>query len=389
MAHRTRRGPLQLLAGLLRAIVPAAWRNRSEPTGSSGAAGSTESAAAAGSADTVNSTASSGAAEIGRLNRKHGATATERASTSGSGDVAADGRGSAARRLLGREPHRREVAAVLVLLLIACTLSASLPGVWAAHPGSPDPSVQPAANLDPYGSTDYALEPIGNPSPTPTDVPTYTVPPSSDSSQQTGPTEAPTTTPTKAPPTKPPPSKKYTFVALGDSLTYGYGDPGPSWPTRLDAKDAQLSLANNAGVSGDTTAMMRARLNSDVFAYKPDMLFVMGGTNDIGHEINISTTIGNLKAIIVAARAKGIRVILLTIPPTSYPRMTNSIDMLNAQIMYVGNIYGLVVADVHTPLSAAGGLYDSRYTSDGLHFSTLGTQVVANTIFNRCQAARF
>jgi lysophospholipase L1-like esterase len=157
----------------------------------------------------------------------------------------------------------------------------------------------------------------------------------------------------------------------------------------LDAKDAQLSLANNAGVSGDTTAMMRARLNSDVFAYKPDMLFVMGGTNDIGHEINISTTIGNLKAIIVAARAKGIRVILMTIPPTSYPRMTNSIDMLNAQIMYVGNIYGLVVADVHTPLSAAGGLYDSRYTSDGLHFSTLGTQVVANTIFNRCQAARF
>ncbi len=278
---------------------------------------------------------------------------------------------------------------MLVLLLVACTLSASLPGVWAAHPGPPDPSAQPAANLDPADQTDYAaLEPVGNASPTPTDVPTYTVPPPSDSAPRIGPTEAPTKTPTKAPPTKPPPSKNYTFVALGDSLTYGYGDPGPSWPVRVDAKDAQLRLLHNAGVNGDTTAQMRARLNS-VFAYKPDMLFVMGGTNDIGHNISITTAVSNLKAIVVAAQAKGIQVILMTIPPTSYPYMTDAIDTLNAQIAYIGKVYKLVVADVHTPLSAAGGLYDPRYTSDGLHFSTLGTQVVANAIFKRCQAARF
>ncbi|MGZ6315078.1 MAG: SGNH/GDSL hydrolase family protein [Candidatus Limnocylindrales bacterium] len=393
MAHRTRRGPLQFLAGLLRAISPSTRSNRPEPIVSRDPltpGGSTDSALGADAPAHAGSAAYSGTGEIARLRRKHGAIAAERARTP---DLPADGsagrRLSVGRRLLGREPHRRELAAVLVLLLIACTLSASLPGAWAAHPGSFTPSAQPVANLDPSGPADYFLEPAGNPSPTPTDVPTYTVPPLSEGSAEIGPTEAPTTTPTKAPPTKPPPSKKYTFVALGDSLTYGYGDPGPAWPVRLDAKDAQLTLVHNAGVSGDTTAGMRARLNSDVFAYKPDMLFVMGGTNDIGHEINISTTIGNLKAIIVSARAKGIRVILMTIPPTSYPHMTDSIDTLNAQIIYVGNIYGLVVADIHTPLSAPGGLYNPKYTSDGLHFSTLGTQVVANTIFNRCQAARF
>jgi lysophospholipase L1-like esterase len=157
----------------------------------------------------------------------------------------------------------------------------------------------------------------------------------------------------------------------------------------LDAKDAQLRLVSNAGVSGDTTGDMRARLNSDVFPHKPDMLFVMGGTNDIGRNISLTTTIANLRAIVVAAKAKGIRVILMTIPPTSYPAMAASINSLNAQIIYLGNIYGLIVVDVHAPLSTSDGVYVSRYTSDGLHLTTLGTQVVANTIFKRCQAARF
>ena len=183
--------------------------------------------------------------------------------------------------------------------------------------------------------------------------------------------------------------KVYTFVALGDSLTYGYGDPGPSWPVRVDAKDAQLRLVHNAGVSGDTTADMRARLNGDVFAYNPGVLFVMGGTNDVGHKISASTTIANLKAIVVAAKARGILVVLATIPPTSYPAMTDTIDALNAQIVRLANSYAVIVADVHKPLSGPDGLYISKYTSDGLHFSTLGTATVAQTIFLRCQAARF
>jgi lysophospholipase L1-like esterase len=181
----------------------------------------------------------------------------------------------------------------------------------------------------------------------------------------------------------------YTFVALGDSLTYGTGDPGPSWPVRVDAKDAELRLAHNAGVPGDTTAGMRARLDRDVFAYKPGVLFIMGGTNDIGHNISTATTIANLKAIVVAAKAKGILVVLTTIPPTSYPNMVTAIDSLNSQIVQLAKSYALILADVHKPLSTADGLYISKYTSDGLHFSTLGTATVAQTIFLRCQAARF
>jgi len=376
MAHRVRRGPLHLLLGLVRAMVPASWRARSDSTGSMA---ETDAMGSTGSIDT------SGAGEIARLNGKHTADAAGRGRTSDlRGEGASLDLGRLGRPLLPREPHRRELAAMLVLVLAACALSAGLPGAWAAHPDPPSPSGQLAVNSGPADPTASVSPSIdgSSPSPSPTEVPLLPTPPPTDS-----PTPQPT--PTPAPKKATATSKVYKFVALGDSLTYGYGDPGPSWPVRLDAKDAQLILVHNAGVSGDTTGDMRARLNGDVFAYSPGVLFVMGGTNDIGHNISATTTIANLKAIIVAAKARGILVVLMTIPPTSYPRMADAINSLNSQIVRLANSYALIVADVHGPLSTPDGLYISKYTSDGLHFSTLGTQTVANTIFLRVQAARF
>jgi lysophospholipase L1-like esterase len=172
----------------------------------------------------------------------------------------------------------------------------------------------------------------------------------------------------------------YTFVALGDSLTSGYGDPGPSWPSRLDSQDPYLRLLHNAGVPGDLTADMRNRLSSDVLAYKPDVLFVMGGTNDIGRYVSPATTIANLRAIIVAAKAKGITVVMMTIPPDSYPSWAGQINSLNSQIVHLANSYVLAVVDVHAALSTSDGIYVGKYTVDGVHFSALGAQTVANTV---------
>jgi acyl-CoA thioesterase-1 len=389
MAHRTRRGPLQLLAGLWRAIVPASWRDRSgsqapmattDPTASIDPPISTSTADSISAADPtslVSSAGSSDTGEIARPSRKH-TTATERGRASGPRqDGAVGGLGHLGRRLIPREPHRREFAAVLVLVLIACTVSASLPGVWASHPAQSDPGDQAAANLDPVDPTASDSDPIESFEPLPTDVPTYT-PPAPSVVVPNGPTPVPTPTPTKAP--KPTPRKVYTFVALGDSLTSGYGDPGPSWPSRLDSQDPYLRLLHNAGVPGDVTSQMRGRLNSDVLAYKPDVVFVMGGTNDIGHYISTATTIANLRAIIVTAKAKGITVVMMTIPPDSYPAWAGQINSLNSQIVHLANSYVLAVVDVHAALSTSDGVYVAKYTVDGVHFSALGAQVVANTV---------
>jgi lysophospholipase L1-like esterase len=277
--------------------------------------------------------------------------------------------GSAAefiRRLAPKSQRRRELTAVLALLVAATAISATLPG-GRTEPPAASSSASIVASL-------ASADPTASDSPTPAAASVEPTLPS--------PSPSPTASPTPKPAaTKQPAAKVYTFVALGDSLTAWPSDA--SWPTHLDAEDANLRLVNNAGEPGDTTMQMLARLNSDVFAYQPEVLFIMGGTNDLGYGIGQATTIANLRAIIVAADKKGIRIDLMTVPPDAYPDMAAKIDSLNAAIVQLGNAYKLVVIDIHTPLSTSTGVYVPKYTSDGLHFSALGAQIVANTIYAR------
>jgi len=260
---------------------------------------------------------------------------------------------------------------VLALLLAATAISASLPGGW-ADSSKPSPSATALAALATLDPTPTATPPPVATSPDPT-LPSLDPTPTDTPS----PTPAPAKAPAKATP------RTYTFVALGDSLTSGYNDPGPAWPERLDAEDANLRLVKNAGIPGDLTSGMLSRLDRDVFAYSPGVMFVLGGTNDLGHYVSSATIIANLRAIIVKAKAQGIKVFLITVPPNSSSAMTAKIDSLNADIQHLANTYTLYLIDIHTPLSGSNGLIASKYTVDGLHFNAAGAQLVANTIYNR------
>ena len=287
--------------------------------------------------------------------------------------------GASARLVARLKPERRRhrwLVVALALVVTAAVLAASLPGAW-NRTASASPSLDLAANapVDPTHSPTASVSTSAeSASPDPT--------PSASPSASASATMGPLVTPTAAPPTKAV-VKIYSFVALGDSLTSGYGDPGPAWPVRLDAEDANLTLAHNSGVVGDKTADMWYRLNKDVFAYNPNVLFILGGTNDLGRGYGQSATISNLKAIILAARAKSIRIFILTIPPDSYSGMASKIDDLNAAIVHLANNYRIVVIDIHAALSTSSGVFVPKYTVDGLHFSAAGAQVVANTVYAR------
>lgn len=276
------------------------------------------------------------------------------------------------RRFLPVEPRRREVMAVMLLLVVASLSSVTGPisGYGSSGPtplyvligGDPtaDAVATPVEPLPPVGT--LALD--------------STMPPAT-------PTPKPKPLPTKKPVTK---AKVRTFVALGDSLTAW---PDTPWPSRLDSADTLLTLVNNAGVPGDTTSQMRARLNADVYTHHPDVLFVLGGTNDLGFGVAGSATIANLRAIIVGAKAHKITVILLVVPPDSYSSMAPKIASLNAAIVHLANSQRVTYVDIHTPLTNANGVFYAKYTSDGLHFSDLGAQVVANTVRTRVKRLGF
>jgi acyl-CoA thioesterase-1 len=105
-----------------------------------------------------------------------------------------------------------------------------------------------------------------------------------------------------------------TLVALGDSLTQGYGLPQaegfvPQLQAWLAAQGVEVVVVN-AGVSGDTTAGGRSRLDWTLTA-EVDALIVNLGGNDVLRGIDPAESRENLDAILAAAGGRGLPVLLV------------------------------------------------------------------------------
>ena len=103
------------------------------------------------------------------------------------------------------------------------------------------------------------------------------------------------------------------IAVLGDSLAAGFGlSPEDSFPAQLEARlrhDGVAARVVNAGVSGDTSAVGRARL-AWVLADGPDLVIVELGANDALRGLAPSETEANLDAVLAALAERGIAVLL-------------------------------------------------------------------------------
>ncbi len=143
------------------------------------------------------------------------------------------------------------------------------------------------------------------------------------------------------------------ILALGDSLTAGYGlERRDSFPVQLERAligagiDAVVS---NAGVSGDTSAGGRARLDW-VLAEKPHMAIVELGANDGLRGLDPQTTFANLDSIVARLRAAGVAVLLtgMRAPPN------------------LGREYGRAFAALYPRLAAKHGVVLYPFFLDGV-----------------------
>ena len=105
-----------------------------------------------------------------------------------------------------------------------------------------------------------------------------------------------------------------TIVALGDSLTQGYGlveAEGfvPQLQAWLDAAGAEARVVN-AGVSGDTTAGGLARVGWALTPEADAMIVALGG-NDLLRGIAPEVARANMDGILQAAEAAGVEVLLV------------------------------------------------------------------------------
>ena len=105
-----------------------------------------------------------------------------------------------------------------------------------------------------------------------------------------------------------------TLVALGDSLTAGYGLPAdqglvPQLQGWLTAQGVDVVVVN-AGVSGDTTAGGLSRLDWSLTPQTNALMVTLGG-NDMLRGLPPTEARANLEGILQGAKAKGLPVLLV------------------------------------------------------------------------------
>ena len=167
-----------------------------------------------------------------------------------------------------------------------------------------------------------------------------------------------------------------TLVALGDSLTQGYGLPPedglvPQLQRWLDAQGAEVKLVN-AGVSGDTTAGGRARLGWTLTPEVDALMIALGG-NDLLRGLPPEETRANLEAMLAEAQGRGLPVLLVGLPaPGNYgPDYAAAFDAIWPEL--AARYDALLVPDMLAPIDslppeARAGLVQA----DGLHPTAAG-----------------
>lgn len=103
-----------------------------------------------------------------------------------------------------------------------------------------------------------------------------------------------------------------TVLALGDSLTFGYGaNPGESYPAQLQKLTGWNIV--NGGVSGDTSAQALSRLPA-LLARKPKLVIVGIGGNDFLRKVPEEQTHANIAKIIETVQKENIPAVLVGVP---------------------------------------------------------------------------
>ena len=177
-----------------------------------------------------------------------------------------------------------------------------------------------------------------------------------------------------------------TVVALGDSLTAGYGleDPAtglvPQLEGWLQARGHDV-VVQNAGVSGDTTAGGLARVG---WALGPeaDALIVTLGGNDLLRGLDPAASRANLDGILKEATAKGLPVLLVAMkaPGNFGPDYKAAFDGMYGDL---ATQYGALLADdFFGGLRAAGAdpadpaSMAAFMQADGIHPNPEGVKLI-------------
>ncbi|MDD2382816.1 MAG: arylesterase [Sulfurospirillaceae bacterium] len=159
-------------------------------------------------------------------------------------------------------------------------------------------------------------------------------------------------------------------LAFGDSLTFGYGvSRDKSYPSVL--ANLLHTEVINEGISGEMSEQGLLRLPAVLEKYKPNILVLCHGANDILRKRDLVKMKENLSKMITMAQEKGIYVLLVGVP-------TNELLTFSVPSLYydVAQSHGIEIED--KALSEILG--NDTLKSDQVHPNEQGYRMMALNI---------
>lgn len=178
----------------------------------------------------------------------------------------------------------------------------------------------------------------------------------------------------------PPSSGKTRVVFLGDSITDGW---------RLNEYFPDKDFINR-GISGQITSQMLGRMKSDVIDLKPEVVVLLGGTNDLARGISVETVSSNIALIADLCAYNKIKLIIASVLPISdYHMQVNpafemsrrrppqQIEAINRWAKDFAAQRGIGYLDYHSAMKDERGMLKADLADDGLHPNAAGYRVMA------------
>lgn len=184
------------------------------------------------------------------------------------------------------------------------------------------------------------------------------------------------------------------FIFIGDSLTFGYGiTKNKSWIGKLTdtrfVKNENFKIINK-GINGNTTTDMLNRFSEDVSILNPSYIFIMGGTNDLLSNREVSLIISNIELMI----KEGLTItkdIYLGIPPCiikedayklfmpslTYDYCEKTLPILRDELIRLCKLYNISYIDFYTSTNNKKDIF-----IDGIHFNEVGHNLLYNLFLN-------
>lgn len=174
-----------------------------------------------------------------------------------------------------------------------------------------------------------------------------------------------------------------TILFFGNSLTAGLGvEPEEAFPAIIGSKLDSLKLPYkivNAGLSGETTAAGKARINW-ILKQKIDVFVLELGANDGLRGIPVSETEQNLQSIVDQVKAKypDVKLVMtgMQVPPNMGSTYTSEFKVIFKRIADKNNM-----ALVPFLLDKVGGIPEMNQ-SDGIHPTPAGHKILAENVWN-------